>query len=185
MKLRLISLLLFVMTVAVNYSQIFSTKGTDFWFGFMENYNAPTLRVYISSDIATSGTVSIPGQGFTQNFTVAANSTAVVTVPNNQAHITTSQVLENKGIHVVSANPVTVYALNYEAYSSDAAIVLPTNTLGVEYYAASVTPAVVSGSPYPSELLIVGVQNGSTIQITPSVATLAGNPAGVFPLQLR
>lgn len=179
MKIRIISLFLFVMTAMVSYGQIFSTKGTDFWFGFMQNYNSPTLRVYISSDIATSGTVSIPGQGFTQNYTVAANGTAVVTVPNNQAHITTSQVVENKGIHVTALNPVTVYALNYEAYSSDAAIVLPLNTLGVEYYAATINPAVVSGSPYPSEILIVGVQNGSSIQITPSVTTLAGNAAGV------
>jgi gliding motility-associated-like protein len=179
MKVRIVSLFLLMMTALISYGQIFSTKGTDFWFGFMQNYNSPTLRVYISSDIATSGTVSIPGQGFTQNYTVAANGTAVVTVPNNQAHITTSQVVENKGIHVTALNPVTVYALNYEAYSSDAAIVLPLNTLGVEYYAATINPAVVSGSPYPSEILIVGVQNGSSIQITPSVATLAGNAAGV------
>ncbi len=183
---RIVLFLLTLLMCNFSYSQIFSTKGTDFWFGFMENYNSPTLRVYISSDVATTGTVTIPGQGFNQAFTVAANGTAVVTVPNNQAHITTSQVIENKGIHVVSNDPVTVYALNYEAYSSDAAIVLPTNTLGVEYYAANINPAVVSGSPMPTEILVVGVQNGSTIQITPSAATLGGNAAGVpFSINLN
>jgi hypothetical protein len=179
MKLRILTLLIALLTFSTLQAQIFSTKGTDFWFGFMENYNSPTLRVYISSDVATSGTVTIPGQGFSQNFTVAANATAVVTVPNNQAHITTSQVIENKGIRVIANDPVTVYALNYEAYSSDAAIILPVNTLGVEYYMATAQPAVSSGSPMPSEILIVGTQNGTAIQITPTVATLAGNAAGV------
>jgi hypothetical protein len=179
MKMRILSLLLVVLTYTNFQAQIFSTKGTDFWFGFMENYNSPTLRVYISSDVATSGTVSIPGQTFNQAFTVAANATTVITVPNNQAHITTSQVIENKAVRVVANDPVTVYALNYEAYSSDAAIVLPVNTLGVEYYMATAQPAVSSGSPMPSEILIVGVQNGTSIQITPTVATLAGNAAGV------
>jgi hypothetical protein len=174
--LRILTIMLF--SYSSIFGQIFSTKGTDFWFGFMENYVAPTPTVYISSDVSTSGTISIPGQTFSQPFTVAANSTTAITLPLTQAHITTNQTVESKAVHVVSNDPVTVYALNYEAYSSDASIVLPTNTLGIEYYTANVNPAVSTGT-YPSEILIVGIQNGSTIEITPSVATNGGNAAGV------
>ena len=44
------------------YGQDFSTKGKDFWMGFMQNYNSSaTLSIYVTATLATSGTVSIPG----------------------------------------------------------------------------------------------------------------------------
>jgi len=171
-------LFIFSITISTSFAQVFSTKGTDFWFGFMENYDTPTPTVYISSDVATSGTISIPGQTFSQAFTVAANSTTSIVLPVGQAHIITNETIETKAVHVISNDPVTVYALNYEAYSSDATIVLPTNTLGTEYYTANINPSVSTGT-MPTELLIVGTQNGSQIQITPSVLTNGGNVAGV------
>ncbi len=163
------------------FSQVFSTKGTDFWFGFMKNYLSPTPTVYISSDVATSGTISIPGQGFTQNYTVAANSTTSIVLPVGSAQVTTNQTIESKAVHVVANDPVTVYALNYESHSSDASIVLPTTTLGIEYYTVNVTPSIGTGSSTatPTQFMVVGTQNGSQIEITPSVATDGGNAAGV------
>jgi gliding motility-associated-like protein len=160
------------------FSQVFSTKGTDFWFGFMKNYLSPTPTVYISSDVATSGTITIPGQGFSQNYTVAANSTTSIVLPVGSAQVTANQTIENKAVHVISNDPVTVYALNYEAYSSDASIILPVTTLGIEYYTVNINPDIISGST-PTQFMIVGIQNGSQIEITPSVVTDGGNAAGV------
>lgn len=177
MKKVLLSLLT-VLICNFAFSQVFSTKGTDFWFGFMKNYQSPTPTVHISSDVATSGTITIPGQGFTQNFTIAANSTTTITLPVASAQVTTNQTIESKAVHVVSNDPVTVYALNYEAYSSDATIVLPTSTLGIEYYTVNINPDIISGAT-PTQFMVVGVQNGSQIEITPSVATDGGNAAGV------
>lgn len=154
--------------------QVFSTKGTDFWFGFMDNYTTPTTSVFISSDVATSGTVSVPGAAWSQNFTVAANSTTQIVVPS--VEVSANQTVQAKGVHVVSNDPVTVYLLNYEPYTSDAAVVLPTPTLGVEYYTTAINPSVSTGTS-PTELLIVGVQNNTQIEITPSTTTDGGNAA--------
>lgn len=172
--------LLYLLTISYTtlFGQIFSTKGTDFWFGFMENYQTPSPTVYISSDVATSGTISIPGQTFSQPFTVAANSTTAISIPAAQGVTTSNQTIEGKAIHVVANDPVTVYGLNYEAYSSDASIILPTATLGIEYYTINVTPAILSGSNTPTEFMVVGVQNNTQIEITPSVTTDGGNAAG-------
>lgn len=172
--------LLYLLTISYTtlFGQIFSTKGTDFWFGFMENYQTPSPTVYISSDVATSGTISIPGQTFSQSFTVAANSTTAISIPAGQGVTTSNQTIEGKAIHVVSNDPVTVYGLNYEAYSSDASIILPTATLGIEYYTINVTPALISSNNIPTEFMVVGVQNNTQIEITPSVTTDAGNIAG-------
>ncbi|MCB9196294.1 MAG: PKD domain-containing protein, partial [Flavobacteriales bacterium] len=176
---KLFALLFLTISHSFIFGQIFSTKGTDFWFGFMENYQTPSPTVYISSDVATSGTISIPGQGFSQTFTVAANSTTAIAIPAGQGVTTTNQTVQGKGIHVVANDPVTVYGLNYEAYSSDASIILPTQTLGIEYYTINVTPALLNSSNIPTEFMVVGVQNGTQIEITPSVATDGGNAAGV------
>lgn len=176
---RILTLYFAIFCFSQFFGQIFSTKGTDFWFGFMENYQTPSPTVYISSDVATTGTISIPGQTFSQNFSVAANSTTAIAIPAGQGVTTSNQVVEGKAIHVTSNAPVTVYGLNYEAYSSDASIILPTPTLGIEYYTINVTPAVSVGSGTPTEFMVVGVQNNTSIEITPSVTTDGGNAANV------
>ncbi|MCX6231181.1 MAG: gliding motility-associated C-terminal domain-containing protein [Bacteroidetes bacterium] len=149
------------------HSQQLSTKGKDFWMGFMNNLNyvVPNmeLSVYISSTTATSGTVSIPGLSFTQAFTVLANSTTKVTLPNN-AMVLTSGVVESKGVHITAIDTVTVYALNYKQTSSDASIIYPTNTLDREYRVLS-----IQGWTYHigEEFLIVSTENNTIVEITP------------------
>src|SRR3989304_3997314 len=86
-------------------AQTFSTKGQDFRLGFMQNYSGPTLSVYISSDVNTSGMVEIPLAGWSQAFSVTANTTTQVQVPTNLAEATATEVIENKGIHVTANDP--------------------------------------------------------------------------------
>ncbi len=151
-----------------------STKGKDFWFGFSENYSTPTLTVYISSDIATSGTISVPLGSFTQNFNIAANSGVSIIVPIAEAYNTGSDNIMPKGIHVVAQNPVSVYALNSITYSSDASGVLPTSSLGTNYRVAGARANV-----YASEFLIAAAQNNTIVTITPTVNTVGGHYANI------
>ncbi|MFH1321463.1 MAG: gliding motility-associated C-terminal domain-containing protein [Bacteroidota bacterium] len=144
----------------------------------MENYSSPTLSVYISSDVNTSGIVEMPLIGWVQNFTVTANTTSQVIVPTAFAQVTSTEVVENKGIHVIANDSISVYALNYEAYTSDAAMILPVQTLGIEYYVMAINPDVLNGT-LPSEFLIIGAEDNTQLEIIPSVATDGGNPAGV------
>lgn len=142
-----------------------STKGKEFWFGFMANYGdaADYLRVYITSTVSTSGTVSVPGIGFSQNFTVAANTTTSVTVPNG-AMATGSNTVQNRGVHVVAADTISVYALNYQPYTSDASVIYPVTSLDREYRVLT-----IKGWPgdWGVEYLIVATENNTTVQITP------------------
>ena len=90
-----------------------STKGTDFWLGFSENYlGASVLKVFITSDVATTGVISVPQAGYTENFTVAANTTTMIIMPFNTVNNTGSETVNNTGIHVLANAPVSVYALN-------------------------------------------------------------------------
>ncbi len=160
-----------------------STKGTDFWFAFMDNGEptSPTtlkkLSIFISSEEANTGTVEIPGIAWVQNFSVAANSTVEVIVPTS-IEFEDRQVIGDNGIHVTTDKKATVYALNYMSFSSDATIIYPTNTLGREYFNLTYRTLNI-GTQYPSLMLLVGAHDNTVLEITPSVVTTAGNAANV------
>lgn len=163
------------------FAQNFTTMGDNFWFGFMQNYGTPTLHVFISSEVNTSGTISIPMQGWTQNFTVTAGTTTEVLVPTPQGQTVGAGTFPN-GIHLVADDDVAVYALNYESNTSDATVVAPVRTLGSHYYVMAYKD---NQAPFSekSEFLVVAAYDNTTIEITPSVATTAGNAANV-PFQV-
>jgi gliding motility-associated-like protein len=158
--------------------------GTSFWFGFMVNdEDGPDdeLLVTISSQFATSGVIEIPGQGWSQNFYVDAQSSVQVAIPDNIAEIETDQFIEDRAVHIESGQPVTVQALSYAQSSADATRILPESLIGTKYIAVSYPGLADDGS----ELLIVATQDGTEIQVTPSSTTGAGSAAGVpFMLQL-
>ena len=146
------------------YGQDFSTKGKDFWMGFMQNYNSSaTLSIYVTATLATSGTVSIPGLSWSQSFTVAANSTTLVPIPLSAMAVANGTV-ENVGVRIQSNDTISVYALNYQEYTSDAAVIFPINSLDREYRVQSIV-----GWPgeWGVEYMVVATADNSIVEITP------------------
>lgn len=175
----LLTSFIFLLPVFTAQCQNLSTKGKDFWIGFLQGANESpvTMHVYISSDFATSGTVSIPLNGWSQDFTVAANSTTDIIVPTNLCEADANQVAQPKGVHVVADTIVSVYALDYEQYTADATVILPTPSLGYDYWVVS--QMGLSAYGFPSDFMIVSVTDSTIIEITPSSITSNGNPADV------
>ena len=104
-------------------AQTITTQGTEFWLGFMNNFQpdpSEKLQLFIASDIATTGTVAIPGATWSQNFIVSPGVTTVVNIPNNLAEVLTSATIENKGVHVISESPISVFAINFSITTADA-----------------------------------------------------------------
>ena len=146
-KIFLISL--FSLSSLLVFGQDLSNRGTDFWVVYSGHIDGLTSRMalYITSNVNTSGTVSVNGQ--TTNFTVTANQVTVVqltstTTPSNaDAYLAGNNIgqLEiigkNKGIHIVSNNPVVVYSHILNSARSGSTLVLPTKVLGREYVVAS------------------------------------------------
>ncbi len=168
-----------------------TNKGTDFWLAFPTNYNypMPMPNLYISSDTATSGTVSIPGLSFSQSFTIPANGTTTVTLPGNTQLLNLDpfytglygkDLVQNKGIHVTSRSPVSISALDLQSYSTDGYLALPVPMLGTDYVTLGYKNVfIVSVSTqYGSDFAIVAPYDGTTVTITPSTDT-QGRKAGV------
>jgi len=171
---------LFILVSLLNFfvapttlAQAEDSKGKDFWIAFPVNYSGTAaLTLFITGDVATTGNVSVPGMGISQNFSVTPGTITSVTLPTN-TQVSTSNAIENKGIHITSGQEVTVYGLNRIQYTTDAFLALPTDILGKEYINLSYTPI-----GYFSQFVIVGTVNGTTVTIVPT-ATTSGRTAGV------
>ena len=171
MKIRffLILLTLSIVSIKINAQ---SYLGTDFWFAFMDNQTdktEPTFQVHITSENGATGTVSAPG--FTTTFTVGVKSMKTIDVPLAAAtHRGVSDVVTNRSVHVTTSSNCIVYAGNYKPYSSDAATCLPTTALGTDYHIVTYTEVVGATAGY-SEYVIIGTQNGTSVNINQITAS--------------
>lgn len=169
---------LLVLFLVYNYTYAQISKGKDFWFGFMENIYQQTgeMRVYITSDAPCSGTISSPLQSWSQTFTVTPGISTLVVVPYNIGENFSTDNISTKALHVTTTECVSVFAHYYQQYTSDAAVIFPTNSVGRDYIVTSwYNASMNNGSP---EFLIAATEDNTNINITPSV-TAAGHPAGV------
>lgn len=157
-----------------------SNKGTNFWMAFPANfcYNSSgcgsTIELNITGNVNTSGTITSPG-GYSSGFTVTAGALTNVIIPVANT-VFNNQVVQNKGFNITSLDTITVNASNYQYGTSDGAVLLSNPSLGTNYRIMTYWQS--GGSFGPSNFVIVATQNGTTVTITPSVATLGGNPAG-------
>ncbi len=171
-------------------SQQLSNMGKDFWIGYghhvrMVNPSVPEqMQLYITSDVATSGKVSISGVGFEQTFQVTPRQITTINIPRTAA--LTGDGLYNLGIHVTAEKPVVVYSFIFVSAISGATLCLPSNTLGRDYYSVNFTQASNEGNCF-SYFFVVAADTGTTsVEITPSATTKSGRAARVpFVVQLQ
>jgi len=173
---------LFSPFLALAQPGIIPTLGKEFWVGFM--FNPPSyplqMNIFISSDVNTTGSVDVPLLGISIPFTVVANVTTTVTLSSDDVMHTTSEEVENKGVVITTEDTVAVFAINFQTYSADAAVVYPYRSLGTEYRIFSHRGLIFgSENDYSSEFLIVSPQDGTEVEITTTCDTQEGNLAGV------
>lgn len=162
----------------------FSTEGTDFWMGFMQNRNTGAehiTEITITSRLGANVRIAY-GTTDTQLATLVIPPNGSKSVPVNfmMLEASGSETVEDKGIHITSDNSVNVYALNYRTQSSDVAVIYPTESLGNEYFAMCYSPRyTTAGNESNSEFLIVASENNTVVKITPKRTTDKGKPANV------
>jgi hypothetical protein len=163
-----------------------TTVGKEFWFGFMENNGVPPDApdrgvVIITASENASGTLQYAGR--TLNFNLTPGQQFMHNINDvDMLHRSSGQV-ENKGVYIISTGNISVYAFNERFRSADGTVVLPLPTLGKDYYITSHFETMTTQVSYEaninneSTLLVVGVENDTRIEITPSVFTVNGRPA--------
>jgi gliding motility-associated-like protein len=185
MRKFLLAVSLLTGTLSVT-AQDFSNKGKEFWLAYCYHVSMvnsaggpPQMTLYITSDQATTYNVEAFSAVPTNiaSGTLTAGQVVSVSIPNSLFIDNDGKYL-NKAIRVTSGtNPIAMYAYITRSAVSGATLCLPTNVLGKDYYAVSFDQ-FSNETNSNSYITIVAVEDGTTVEITPSVATKGGWAAG-------
>lgn len=161
-----------------------TTNDREFWLCFPgnapdETANPLRLALCIAGAAGTTGFVEIPGLSFNQTYTIPASGVVAITLPK-AASLDTSNLVENKGVHLTASADVTVYGRTREDYTTDTFLAIPLSCLGTEYLALGYKN-VWTGYPdlNGSQFGIVAQADNTRVTITPKVTTdghVAGSP---------
>jgi hypothetical protein len=150
------------------------SSGTEFWLAFEPNGAAgAVLSVQILGASGTTGSVDIAGLGSSTPFTIPADGLATVGLPAG-AMLSTSDGVEDLGVHVTASKAVVVYGLDIHSESADSYLALPVPALGLAYYTVSYTPDV----SFSSQFAVVATADGTHVTVTPAAA-IGAHMAGV------
>jgi gliding motility-associated-like protein len=153
----------------------YSSYDCDFWLGFPKQIEFnPLLEITLSAQGDANATIELPGLGFDSTLFVPGGGTTTLELPVSAGVITTSEVIDPRGIHVTSDAPISVHMRDSYQYTSDGSIVWPTDLLG-SYYTVHAWQSFVR----PGYFLIVATEDNTSVNITPSANTTGGAPAGV------
>lgn len=195
-KKTVITLLLITLAVSPIKAQDISTQGKEFWLSYMHNGfkdhdqsigHWVKTQVLISAKRDCTGTISNPNGTWQQTFSVQADSITCINIPDLQCYHDGGnyEQIDNKGIKIVATDTISVFSTNIAHVSFDASFVLPTESLGDDYiiqtYDQSVREALMNDyvtHNQTSAFLIVATEDNTEIDITPTVNTLRGKPAG-------
>ena len=175
---RVMMIMISVMCCASCYSQ--SNEGRDFWFGFMEHRDVGEndMVVMLTSRTNTTGVIAMPGFGFSQEFSVAANDVTVIELPTT-AETVGSEFIGNNAINITSNDDISVYMHQFFGMRSEASVVLPVNALGSSYYAIAFSGVQTQQlGNHPSEFLIVATEDETSVTYTLGATSQGGRAAG-------
>lgn len=178
---RLLGTFLVLLTATLAFAQPSgpATRGKRFWTGFVQNgFGANNLKVHVLTTVATTGTVSMPGTGWSSSFTTGANAAAVIDVPLTAEHFG-SGVVEPKGILITTQDSVDVHIGSFQNWTQDMSQILPETSLGTSYRVSASVGVPNFQNLHHSEFLIVATEDGTEVRIIPAVNTMDGRPANV------
>jgi gliding motility-associated-like protein len=170
MKKIYLIILLFALAIAQNVkAQNTSNKGKDFYVAYSGHIDALTSRLtlFLSADQATTYQVFVGAVQIASGSINANTCLPVIIDPNAvSVYIATSDVVEvNKAIHVVTAKPISLYSVISNNARTGGTMVLPTNTLGKEYYTFSYQSSTTANF---AEFTIIATEDATDIEITPT-----------------
>lgn len=168
-----------------------SNAGRRFWVAYGHHYgfstNGQTMVLYLSAEQAANVTVKVNGTGWVRNYSIPAN-TVRVSDPMPESGLIDSRIIDeglfNTGISIESDVPIVAYAHIYQGANSGAGMLLPVGTYGYEYRSLNSSQYYpIGGAGSYSWFFVIADHDSTLVEITPSVATKGGRPAGV-PFQV-
>jgi hypothetical protein len=193
-----------IFTTIPLFSQTIDSRGKDFWITFLPNYHnykyhsnqlfrlSDSIYIFIASDKPTRGKIEyfdVLGNPYTVNFTINnPDELYIFKVPFNDYELlgfndmatewrqNMDEIPVKLSFHVTSEDYINVYAHSQGNKSSDAFLVLPTQSLGKDYIVLAYKSDgyfLSAGGRTPSEFAIVATEDSTVVNIEPSTPTYA------------
>ena len=181
LKKKSITIILLLLIGFFAKAQDPTTMGTDFWvsFPFINGHPSPDLYLEITSLNGCTGTISNPATGYNVNFSIAAGQYYEVQLNANDVYNLTNGSVNNKGLHIVTTDTVSVLATclvdnsNYATF--DVSFVLPTEVLLDNYivqtYESAINPNGPSSPKWYSVCLVVATEDATVVDVIPSAVS--------------
>lgn len=154
-----------------SFGQNTSNKGKDFYVPYAGHIdgNNSRLTLFLSADQATDYKVYIGGVLVSPvGATIPANTCLPFVIDPNAYDVlmsSSNSIEPNKAINVVTTKAISLYSIISNNARTGGTLVLPTNTLGQEYYAFSYENH--GNQQGFSQFTIVATANNTDIEITP------------------
>lgn len=181
MKFKLSAFAFLMATLSISFvsAQDFSNKGKEFWISYSYHVSminsgggSPQMTIYITSDVSTNYSVEVYGVTTLQSGFITAGQVVSIVIPTSY-FINDEGRFSGRTIRVLADKPSVVYSYITRSAASGATLCLPTNVLGKEYYAMSFTQAS-NETNSNSYITIIGVEDNTTVEITPTANTRGG-----------
>ena len=190
-KNRLVRLILIVilnlLILNTITAQNLSNKGTDFWITYpahIDDINS-AMGIYITSDVSATGTIYVGSTALA--FSVSPNTVVRKFLgpgnsgdaPNTGVYLSQIDgIALGQAIHIVSNNPVVVYAHIIKTHRSGASLILPSSVWGRQYIVPSYQNESSSGAGSNEygfgTITVVAKDTNTVVQITPTVNSRSG-----------
>jgi len=150
------------------------TAVREYYLGFPLNYQrnagaVPSLLLLTSSTSPVNCIIDVPAIGQTYQATITAANEAFVELPHDlQTFADTT--ITNKGIYIqIDSNDAVVIGQNFRPHRADtdgSYLAVPTVDLNITQYKYFELDMVLGAGRWPSQLLVVGTQANTTMNIT-------------------
>ncbi len=200
----LLMLVFFLLPFINSQSQTIDSRGKDFWITFLPNYHnykfhsndlfrlGDSIYIFIAGEKATNGKIDyydIFGNPQSKSFSIAdPNQIYIFKVPFNNYELVgfndmatewkrnMNEVPVYLSFHVTAEDNINVYAHSQGNKSSDAFLVLPTQSLGKDYIVLAYKNDGYFASQLgrtPSQFAAVAVEDSTLVNIQPTTKTYA------------
>ncbi len=166
------------------------SRGKEFWLAFPQNAviegnKTLSLKLFITSDRATHGVVSVPGLGEQIPFDLKASEIKEINL-DTDIELLTSETVSHLGVHVVADNDVAVFGLSHRPASTDTYLGLPVKVLGTTYRALGYNSLQNGPTSFATEFAIVGTSDHTVVTISLKGDTRGGHRKGeTFSVELN
>ncbi len=175
----------FLLIFSTAFSQDFSNKGKEFFLCFPQHVPSAnvlaTLSIWITSDRASRGTITMANGAFNATFNIAANGLQEIQIPHAIGHIGNAEsgLVIQKSITIKvdpGQPPVVAYAQQWGQARSAATLLLPTSVLGKKYRAISFTQNGTGGTGQldKSQFQVIAVKPNTQVRVTPRLNGVNG-----------